>query len=155
MFIPLRLSHEVVEKRLFSYVSTFRHTLDGRGRVTVPSSWRVDGDEQNYYLAWVSPEGCVIFYPPDMQQELEAKLRDFKGTAAQLRDARRTIFGNGSFMGCDKQGRILLPDLIRTRAKIQKDVVLVGVGRSFEIWPAERFAEPENDATEVMDALGV
>lgn len=144
-----------MEKKLFNYVSTFRHTLDGRGRVTVPSSWRVDGDEQNYYLAWVSTEGCILFYPPDMQQELEEKLRNFKGTAAQLREARRTIFGNGSFIGCDKQGRILLPENIRTKAEIQKDVVLVGVGRSFEVWPAEHFDEPSNTAVEVMDALGI
>ena len=39
----------------------------------------------------------------------------------------------------DKQGRILLPAVLREFADITKDVVLVGVGSRVEIWSRERW----------------
>lgn len=42
-------------------------------------------------------------------------------------------------MEVDKQGRILLPAVLREFAEITKDVVLVGVGSRIEIWSKERW----------------
>ena len=39
----------------------------------------------------------------------------------------------------DKQGRILLPGVLREFADITKDAVLIGVGRRIEIWSKDRW----------------
>ena len=47
------------EQRM-AYVGEFVHQLDARNRVTVPSSWRVAGDDGNFYFAWPDPEGLAM-----------------------------------------------------------------------------------------------
>ena len=52
----------------------------------------------------------------------------------------------------DKQGRILLPPYLRTYAKLDKDVVLAGVGTKFEIWDQVRFEERRLQVEASFDA---
>ena len=46
----------------------------------------------------------------------------------------------------DKEGRVLLPDLIRKKAKLQNDALFVGMGRKFRIWEPASFEEYETNA---------
>ena len=45
----------------------------------------------------------------------------------------------------DKQGRILIPAVLREYAGLKKDVVLAGVYNKVEIWDKERWDESQND----------
>ena len=135
------------------YVGQFDHRLDARNRVTVPSSWRVLGDEGNYYFAWAHPEGCIAIYPPALMAELSAKAHEAKLSDLRANRLRRAVFGSGSTFGCDKQGRILLPRNLMDYAKIDKSVVLVGVGRSFEVWSSERYAASADESFDMLTAM--
>ena len=60
----------------------------------------------------------------------------------------------------DKQGRILVPNVLREFAQLSKDVVLIGVASRIEIWSKERFEEVEtyddmDDIAEHMAELGL
>jgi MraZ protein len=60
----------------------------------------------------------------------------------------------------DKQGRILLPAILREFAQIDKDAVLVGVGSRIEIWSKENWlaANTYDDMEEIaenMEGLGI
>jgi MraZ protein len=144
-----------VDKRPITYVSQYSHTLDARGRVFVPADWRVEGDEQNYYLAWVHPEGCITFFTPEMQQELFDKIKNASQSNIKQQELLRKLFGNAKYMGCDKQGRILLPQNLCEQVGIKKDVILVGLGRNFQIWAAERWTPPQFNLLEAMSELGI
>ncbi len=144
-----------MEKRPITYVSNFRHSLDSRSRVTVPASWRVDGDEGNYYLAWIHPEGCIAVFPPEMQEEMVEKVKNAAQSNLQAQALLRQLFGNAAMLGCDKQGRILLNENLCKQAGISKDVVMVGLGRNFQIWSAEKWSPPEFDYLEAMSQLGL
>jgi MraZ protein len=61
----------------------------------------------------------------------------------------------------DKQGRILLPQVLREFAKLEKDVVLVGVASRVEIWSkavwdesVENYDDNMDDIAENMESLG-
>ena len=144
-----------VDHRLIKYLSTFRHSLDARNRVTVPSQWRVEGDEGNYYMAWPHPDGYISFFTPEMQQELHAKVRSIAQSDTEGQQMLRELFGSSCMVGCDKQGRIVLPVEMLVHAGIQKDAVLVGVGTNFQMWAAERYEPPKANILETMRKLGI
>ena len=50
----------------------------------------------------------------------------------------------------DKEGRVLLPDLIKKKAKLNNDALFVGMGRKFRIWEPSSFESYENKAREYM-----
>jgi MraZ protein len=143
--------------QFMAYVGEFVHQLDARNRVTVPSSWRVSGDEGNYYMAWPHPEGCIVVYPPHMQEELMRKAREVKSSDLRGQKMLQQLFGRAFKFGCDKQGRILLPDKLRTHAGIDKQVSMVGVGHFFQIWDASLREQEDSEFNllEAMSELGI
>ncbi|MEX0320769.1 MAG: division/cell wall cluster transcriptional repressor MraZ [Puniceicoccaceae bacterium] len=136
-----------------TYVSEYVHNLDARNRVTVPSNWRVEGDEGNYYLAWQHPNGFIAVYPPDIQEELREKMRSTQLTDVEKQKALKAFYRRSHIFGCDKQGRILLTDKLRAHAGIDKQVGLVGVGRYFEIWDGRKVAIEEAEDPNLLDVL--
>ena len=140
-----------------AYVGEFVHQLDTRNRVTVPSSWRVTGDDGSYYLAWPHPEGCIVVYPPHMQEQLLGKAQEARLSDVRSQKMLRKLFGRASQFGCDKQGRILIPDSLKGHAGIEKKVSLVGLGHYFQIWDArQREAEEEDfNLLEAMAEMGI
>lgn len=135
-----------------AYIGEFQHQLDARNRVTVPSSWRVDGDEGNYYFAWPHPEGCIVVYPPEMQEELLEKAKAIRQSDVRGQAALRKLFGKGFKFGCDKQGRILLPDALKSHAGIEKQVSLIGLGHYFQVWDAAK-REQEDETFNLLEAM--
>lgn len=143
--------------QVMAYVGEFVHQLDARNRVTVPSSWRVAGDDGNYYFAWPHPEGCVAVYPPQIQAEIMEKASAIKHSDVRGNAMLRKLFGRAHKFGCDKQGRILLPDPLIHHAGIEKKVSLVGLGRYFQVWNASEREEEEGDFNllEAMAEMGI
>jgi MraZ protein len=142
----------------FDYFGEYEHRLDARNRVTVPSSWRVPGDEGNFYFAWPHPEGCLAVFPPEELAELKRRARGMKVSDARANRLLRLVFGKGSKFGCDGQGRILLPKHLLEHAKVTKEVVMVGLGRYFQVWSADSYESvgDENfDMLSAMEELGI
>ncbi|MCD8483962.1 MAG: mraZ [Verrucomicrobia bacterium] len=131
----------------------FEHTLDARRRVTVPSAWRVEGDEGNFYLAWPHPEGCIALFPPEMQRELVEKARSIRQSDKAGQATLRMIFGKSHSLGCDKQGRILLPEPLLKHADIDRNAWMVGLGRNFQIWSPTRYKPEGGDDFDILEAM--
>ncbi len=144
-------------EQTMAYVGEFVHQLDARNRVTVPSSWRVTGDDGNYYFAWPDPEGCIAVYPPHMQDELLEKAGQIRLSDVRGRAILRNLFGRAHKFGCDKQGRILLPDTLKSHAGIEKQVSLVGLGHYFQIWDADKLESGDDnfDLLAAMAEMGI
>jgi len=123
------------------YVGEFRHALDAKNRLTVPSKWRFNGDESDTaYLALPNPNGSVTVYPPEQVQRLKAKIAEVSmlGDPVRVRALTR-IFSDGCQFGPDKQGRIGLPEKLVKHAGIAKEAVLAGLVNTFTIWSPERY----------------
>jgi MraZ protein len=68
---------------------------------------------------------------------LEDKIMTLPTTDAYMRRFRRVFIGEAAECNCDKQDRILLPPTLRHYAKLEKEIVLVGALKHFEIWSKE------------------
>ena len=136
------------------FVGEFTHALDAKGRVTIPSKWRIQGGE-NTYLALPNPGGYITVYPPKMIERLESKVAEASLSDPQAQSLLMELFSKADSFGCDKQGRINLSDKLLGHAGIKGKAVLVGKFSSFAIWSEDRRRAEGEDASErnIFDAM--
>ena len=135
------------------FVGEFTHALDSKGRVTIPSKWRISGDE-NTYLALPNPGGYITVYPPKMVGRLEEKVAEASLSDVRAQALFMELFSKAHSFGCDKQGRINLNDKLLAHAGIKSKAVLVGNFSAFAIWSVGRYEKrPAEDERNIFDAM--
>lgn len=140
------------------FTGEYHHNLDTKGRMIIPVKFR---DELNgEFVITSSLDGCLSMYAPAEWQILENKLNALPMTNQKARKLKRFLLGSAVSCELDKQGRILIPQVLRDKIQLKKDVTLVGVGDHIEIWASEKWEE-ENDFSdslelaEDMEGLGI
>lgn len=118
------------------FVGEFRHNMEGKGRLTIPSRWRpVLNSPENHFLGLRSQtEKSVIVYPPKMIVRLNERLSEVSMGDAEAQEAIRSLMSGADVFRCDKQGRINLNDELINHAGLKKSVVLVGEVCKFRIY---------------------
>ena len=140
------------------FMGEYNHTVDAKGRLIVPSKFREQlGDE---FVVTKGLDGCLFLYENTEWKALEEKLHSLPLTNLNARKFSRFFLAGASACEVDKQGRILLPAVLRDFAQIAKDTVLVGVGSRIEIWSKENWvaANSYDDMEEIaenMEGLGI
>lgn len=123
-------------------IGEFNHTLDKKGRVIVPSRFR---DElQDRFIITRGLDNCLFAYPMEEWSNLENKLKTMPFTKAEARAFMRLFFSGASEVEIDKQGRILIPPVLREHAELSKEVIFIGVSNRAEIWSKEKWREYSN-----------
>lgn len=125
-------------------IGEYYHTLDKKGRVIVPSRLREELGE--VFVITRGLDGCLFLYPMQEWKNLEERFKSLSFTKSETRAFMRLLFSGASEVEIDKQGRILLPQLLREHARFQKDVVFIGVSNRAEIWSKEIWEEYRNKA---------
>ena len=104
-------------------------------------------------------DGCLFVYPNKEWENIENKFREIPLTTKDARKFSRFFFAGAADCEVDRQGRVLIPSVLREFAGLNKEVVLVGVLNRIEIWSKERWQENEYDdmdeIAEHMAALGL
>lgn len=141
------------------FMGEYNHTIDAKGRLIVPAKFReILGDN---FIVTKGLDGCLFVYPNDEWTRFEEKLKSLPLTNKNARQFTRFFLAGAAACEVDKQGRILLPQVLREFASLEKDVVLVGVASRIEIWSRERWDESMNtydgdmdEVAEKMESLG-
>ena len=139
------------------FMGEYNHTVDSKGRLIVPSKFREQlGDE---FVVTKGLDNCLFVYENSEWAKLEEKLRTLPLTNTAARKFSRFLLAGATTCEVDKQGRVLIPSVLREFAGLNKEVVLVGVLNRIEIWSRERWQENEYDdmdeIAEHMAALGL
>ena len=140
------------------FMGEYNHTVDAKGRLIVPSKFREQlGDE---FVVTKGLDGCLFVYENTEWEALEEKLHALPLTNANARKFSRFFLAGATTCEVDKQGRILLPAVLRDFAKIEKDAVLVGVGSRIEIWSRDVWNQSNtyddmDEIAENMEGLGI
>lgn len=135
------------------FMSEYNHTIDTKGRLIIPSKFReVLGNE---FVVSRGMDGCLFIYANDDWKAFEKQMESLPMMNKQTRQFTRFFMAGAAQVEVDKQGRILIPASLREFAKLDKDVVLVGVGNRIEIWNKDAYeAENENlDMDSVVAAM--
>ncbi|MCD8122721.1 MAG: division/cell wall cluster transcriptional repressor MraZ [Clostridiales bacterium] len=140
------------------FMGEYNHTVDAKGRLIVPSKFREQlGDE---FVVTKGLDGCLFVYENSEWKALEEKLHALPLTNANARKFSRFFLAGATTCEVDRQGRILLPAILREFAKIDKEAVLVGVGSRIEIWSRDLWNESNSyddmeEIAENMEGLGI
>ena len=125
----------------------FEHSIDGKGRLSVPAKFRevlqekFDGDKN---LVVVPNERCLEVHPVARWDQVEEQVRTGSMFDEGLRELRRLYMSRAREVEIDSAGRVLLPPDSRQQAGLDRDVTLVGGGLAlFEVWDRRRFEDYE------------
>ena len=140
------------------FMGEYNHTIDAKGRLIIPSKFRESlGDT---FVVTKGLDGCLFVYENEEWNAFEEKLKSLPITNKEARQFVRFFLAGAAEVEVDKQGRILVPNILREFAQISKDVVLIGVASRIEIWSKERFDgmaayEDMDEIAEHMAELGL
>jgi len=112
-------------------------TLDGKGRLAVPTRYRdaLGADDGAPLVVTIdTEERCLLLYPAKQWQLIEDSLQRLPSFNVQARRIQRLLIGHATDVELDGNGRVLLPALLREYAGLDKSVVMIGQGNKFEVW---------------------
>jgi MraZ protein len=123
----------------------YQHTLDPKGRVSIPAKYRdLLAQYDGATLVVVPNESALEVHPLEEWERIEARIGEKSMFDADLRKIGRLYISRAREVELDGAGRILLPPESRAQAGLARDVTLMGPGRKFfEIWDRSRFEEYE------------
>lgn len=118
----------------------FYHTIDPKGRLSIPSKFRdaLDGERR---VVVVPNEHGLEVRPMKQWEQIEAKVKTLPQMDPDVQKFNRLYISSAVDAALDGQGRIQIQPELRQRAGLVKDVVLVGGVGSFEIWDRERWEQ--------------
>ena len=124
------------------FIGEYSHTIDNKGRLIFPAKFRENlGDN---FIATKGLDGCLFVYTQEEWAILEGKLKQLPLAKPEARAFVRFFFAGAAELEADKQGRVLLPTNLREHARLDKDVIVIGVSSRIEIWSKEAWDEYNN-----------
>jgi len=118
--------------------------LDAKGRVTIPTRYRTRLQERcsgEMVVTIDTEEPCLLLYPLPEWEIIEAKITALSSFNRATRRIQRLLVGHATEMEMDANGRVLVPGPLREYANLNKEIVMVGQGKKFEIWDEQRWME--------------
>jgi MraZ protein len=134
------------------FLGEFQHSLDAKGRVILPVEYR-EPLGGGAVLTRVL-DGCLAVYSEGEFEVLAEKVRESARQSARHRQAARVWFSSARHFVPDKQGRFAIPQPLREFARLERDVMVLGVDNRIELWNPVRWREVEADAQTDIQAGG-
>ena len=122
----------------------FNHTMDAKGRVSIPAGFRVElqsADGLPPILTTLVDCPALGLFQQERWLEIEQRLANMSQMQPELQSVRRMLVSGAEECAIDGQGRILVPPHLREHAGLEREVTLAGVGSRIELWNKARFDE--------------
>jgi MraZ protein len=138
------------------FVSTFTNRLDGKGRVSIPASFRLvlarDGFE-GLYCCPTLDRMAIDAGGNAFRDRIKGSLAQFEPFSEEYEQLSTTLIGESEILKIDQDGRTVLSQSIMECAGVTDRVTFVGQGFKFQIWEPERFAVYREEAMTKVRAL--
>ena len=134
----------------------FEHSLDLKGRVSIPSKFReiltTNYDER---LIVTNFDNCLWAYPFAEWQAIEEKVSALPQFKPEVKALQRVFISAATECPLDKNGRVLIPQTLRDYAGITRDLVFVGMTKRIEIWSLERWQKVFTTAQKDIESMNL
>ncbi len=136
------------------FMGEFHHTIDDKGRLTIPSKIRYELGET--FVITRGLDGCLFVYPKNEWVNIIGKYRGLPNTK-DARNFMRFFLSGAVECEFDKQGRINISSPLTKYADLTKECVIIGVNDRLEIWSKDRWDnfidENEENLSDIADNL--
>ena len=122
------------------FLGEYNHTLDERGRVTLPRKMREELGNREMVLTR-GFDTCLFGFDMAAWEKEATKQLETSVTTDEGRALRRYVFSAAEKVETDKLGRVILPTHLKEYAGIKSEVKVIGAGDHFEIWDITKWNE--------------
>jgi MraZ protein len=123
------------------FQGSFPYHIDDKGRLKMPAEF-VHGLGSSFTITR-GYRGCLWILPETEWQVLSKKLESERLIDQRASTLQRYFIGSAVTVSLDGQGRLAIPQVLRDRADIHHEVMVVGVGTKIEVWAKDKLAEEE------------
>jgi len=114
------------------FLGQYEHTIDEKGRLIIPAKYREPlGD--NFIITY-GLDVCLFVYSLEEWKTLAEKLKLLPLGQRDARAFKRILFSRATNCTIDSQGRVIIMKYLRDYARIDKEVMIIGVSDRIEIW---------------------
>jgi MraZ protein len=140
------------------FLGSYEHALDEKGRLSLPIRFReslaVLGDPRLVITTNVDPAGqCLVAYPIKEWQAFQERIASLPQFDEAVIRLKRLHVAGAVECSADRQGRILIPPMLREYAGLKGQVLIAGLGNNIEIWDRARWEEERTRAKESLGAI--
>jgi MraZ protein len=127
------------QEMAFSFRGNFSHSIDEKGRVSVPAEFRkilIERDEQSVVITNYISDGarCLEGFGVRAWQDFEHKLRQKSRFSPKLQKLENFYLSRAFECSLDSSGRIVIPQYLRTYAGVEKEATFTASIHGFRIW---------------------
>lgn len=142
------------------FSGTYHNSIDSKGRVILPAKFREELGQG--FVLTKGLDHCLFVFPAAEWERFRDKLKAVPLTSREGRAFTRYFFSSAVECEMDKQGRLNIPPVLREHARIEKELVTIGVDSRVEIWSRAEWDAynelPELDGDVIamnMEGLGI
>ena len=119
----------------------YSRSIDDKLRVAIPKRLREASDGDGRPAVYVAPgtDQSLALYTEEAFARLADRLAQASPTRQDVRTFNRLFYARAQRVELDSQGRIRIPPELAELARLEKEVVLLGVQDHVEIWAADRW----------------
>ena len=139
------------------FIGEYSHSLDEKGRVSIPAKFRPDFG--GGVVVTRGLDHCLFVYPKSEWQQMAQKLANLPLGQKKSRAFARLMLAGAWDCELDAQGRVMVPEYLRTFASLSKHAVVAGLYNRLEIWDEDAWhiyksaAEAESDT--IAEEIGL
>jgi MraZ protein len=125
------------------FTGEFECKMDAKGRLTLPSKVKSKLPEVsgNQLVLSLGLEPCLVLYPLVEYRKIYSRIASMNEFNEEFRRLQRNFFRRITEVELDGAGRLLVPKTMSKYAKLEKEVILVGMGNRMELWDSTVYDE--------------
>ncbi|MFN2173327.1 MAG: division/cell wall cluster transcriptional repressor MraZ [Candidatus Promineifilaceae bacterium] len=125
------------------FLGEYTHTIDEKGRLTIPAKFR--GDLAAGLVVTRGLDRNLLVFTLTEWEELAQKIAKIPISDRSARAFSRRVFSGATDLVPDRQGRILIPATLREFANLGDEAVIIGMYNYAEIWNADSWNPVRDD----------
>ncbi len=146
-----------------NFLGSHLNRLDAKGRVSVPASFRtalksLDSNPEGSVSMILRPShnhACIEAWPKPFFDRLAQSLDRYELFSREYEDLAATIYGDAFPIDSDKEGRIILNEMLLSHAGLTDNCIFMGTGPTFQIWEPAAAKRRSAEARQNANARGL